>query len=67
MSGKSKAEVVQDVSASEVVFMPIVVTATISVPHTYLYDIEGNTAYVREQIEELAEGLQGSVAGLEIK
>lgn len=44
----------------------ITVTAAIKVPHTYIYLVESNTAYIREQVEELATGLEGSVYAVDI-
>lgn len=54
-------------AAPTVSYVPLTITTTISVPSTFLKDIEANTAYVREQVEYIAIGLGGTVSKVEIK
>ena len=65
-----QSQAVEAVKPSEpvdVVFLPLTVTATFSVPSTYLLDIEGCTGYIRSELEDIATGLMGAVYSVEIK
>jgi hypothetical protein len=42
------------------------VVLEMEVPFSYLQQIEGNTTYIRTQLNEIAEGLQGSVLAVDI-
>jgi hypothetical protein len=56
-----------EASTQSIVYMPIVVTTTFSVPHTYLYNVESNTGYIREKLEDIAFDLEATVSSVDIK
>lgn len=46
--------------------VPIKIAVTLNVPATFMADIEANTALIREYTENLAFGLGGLVASVDI-
>ena len=53
--------------AQDVVFLPITVTATISVPSTFLSEVGANSEVARMYMENLALEFGGDVVSVDIK
>lgn len=67
MAIKIIQEAAQEVFAAPVATIPLVITATIQVPKTYLDDVEAGSQVVTSAIGQLADNLHGGVVSVEIK
>lgn len=74
MSNKQaiSGQVIEAVLAEEtpqpvVIFIPITITTTLSVPSSYLSNVEANTETVRMYMENLAMEMAGDVVSVDLR